>query len=137
MGSYCSIACLHTYYEKSMSRELTYIVRAKALTLSGKSPGGAATSYWLQQLHCQILRDVPNSSVVQQAVHSIVSLGSTIRFWKTKASPAIALTQSLFVAGSAAIEKIDRDNILRLLNNLYRCFGCGSVKTIREKFERK
>ena len=91
----------------------------------------------LIMLHCKILGSAPNSPVVQQAVHSIVSLGSTIQFWKTKTSPAIALTQPLFVAGSAAIEKVDRDDILHLLKELYRCFGCGSVKSIREKFARK
>lgn len=88
-------------------------------------------------LHCKILGDAPNSPVVQQAVHSIVSLGSNIQFWKTRTSPAIALTQPLFVAGSAAIEKGDRDDILHLLQDLYRCFGCVLMKSIREKFARK
>ncbi len=88
-------------------------------------------------LYCQVLRKPSNALMVQQAVHSIVSLGSSIRFRKTKASPAVALTHPLFLAGSAATVKADREGLLCLLHELHRSFGCGLVKSSMETLRRE
>ena len=88
-------------------------------------------------LYCQVLKNPSDVLMVQQAVRSIVSLGSSIRLRKTKASPAVALTHPLFIAGSAAIMKADREELLRLLHELHSCFGCGLVKSSMETLRRK
>ena len=70
-------------------------------------------------------------SIVQKSVKRIVDCVSSMAFLQ-EPCPFAAALPPLFIAGCAATDKEDQENIFALMNQLWACFGMGNVKTAQE-----